>query len=73
MKTRTLKLTVCGLMGLALCFGLDLPRFVLPDWSPLARTALDAAGQLLAYAAMAALALRAGPWVNGHNGPAPRP
>lgn len=61
MKTKVLKAAVCLLIGLALCFGLDLPRFLLPDWSPLARGALDAAGQLLAYAAMALLALWAEP------------
>ncbi len=57
MNIRMLRLAACALIGTALFFGLDLPRFLLPGWSPLARTALDAAGQLLAYAGMAALAL----------------
>ncbi len=57
MKTKTLRIAVGLLIGMALFFGFDLPRFLLPGWSPLARTALDAAGQLLAYAGMAALAL----------------
>lgn len=64
---------VCALMGLALFFGLDLPRFLLPDWSPLARTALDAVGQLLAYLAMAVLALWARPLMDGRKDPVTRP
>lgn len=67
MKIKVLKLTVCLLIGLALFCGLDLPRFMLPTWSPLARLALDAAGQLLAYAAMALLALWAEPIPGGHE------
>ncbi|RXK53273.1 hypothetical protein ESB00_16370 [Oleiharenicola lentus] len=57
MKPRTLRLAALVLMGIALFFGLDLPRFFLPGWSPLERTALDALGQLVAYAGMGALAL----------------
>lgn len=59
MNARMLRFAACALIGMALFFGLDLPRFLLPGWSPLARTALDAVGQLLAYAGMAALALLA--------------
>jgi hypothetical protein len=73
MKTKRLKLAVCLLIGVALFFGLDVPQFFLPDWSPLARTALDAGGQLLAYAGMAALALWAGPALNGRGGPTAHP
>lgn len=57
MNSRILRLAAWVLIGIALFFGLDVPRFLLPGWSPLARMALDAAGQLLAYAGMAALAL----------------
>lgn len=57
MNPRMLRFAACMLMGMALFFGLDLPRYLFPGWSELARTALDAAGQLLAYAGMAALAL----------------
>lgn len=71
MRTPTLRLMISALIGVALFFGLDLPRFVVPDWTPLARTALDAAGQLAAYAAMAGVALAAEPLTRDH--PSSRP
>lgn len=61
MRTPTLRLMISALLVVALFFGLDLPRLVVPDWTPLERTALDAAGQLAAYAAMAGIALAAEP------------
>ena len=70
MKIKILKPTVCLLIALALCFGLDLPRFLLPDWSYLARMALDAGGQLLCFAAMAVLALWAEPILAERKDPA---
>jgi hypothetical protein len=73
MRPQTLKILVSGLIAVALFFGLDLPRFVVPDWTPLARTALDAAGQLASYAAMAGLALAAEPLTRDHPGPTSRP
>lgn len=58
MNIRMLRVAACLLIVTALFFGLDVPRWLFPGWSPLARTALDGAGQLLAYVGMAVLALR---------------
>jgi|GEM_PF-6553829 len=73
MKPKSLRIAIGVLIGFALFFGLDLPRFMLPGWSPLARAALDAAGQLLAYALMAGLALCAEPLIGGRDDPSSHP
>lgn len=73
MRIKTLRIVVGGLIAVALFFGFDLPRFVVPDWTTLERTALDAAGQLVAYAAMAGLAVAAEPLTSGGADRSSRP
>ena len=66
MKTTTLKVLVGILIGTALGCGLGLPKLVLGSFSPLARTAVCAGGQLLAYDAMAVIALWMEPQMTTH-------
>jgi hypothetical protein len=65
MKTKTCRVLLWILIGLALVCGLGLPRFLLTGLTPLARTAVCAGGQLLAYVAMAAFALAMEPQLTG--------
>ncbi|HWA24455.1 MAG TPA: hypothetical protein VG734_02185 [Lacunisphaera sp.] len=69
MNSQALKASVCGLLVLACMFALDLPACMLPGWTPLGRLALDSAGQLAAYAALAALAVAAEPLTGGKTIP----
>jgi hypothetical protein len=75
MKTTTLRIAVWILIGLVLGCGLGLPHYFLSDWSLLAQLAVSAGGQLLAYTAMAALALcmesRFTDLPHGHDEPPP--
>jgi hypothetical protein len=68
MKPKTCRVLLWILIGVALTCGLGLPRLVLAGWSPLARTAVCAGGQVLAYGAMAVLALVMQPQLTGLTG-----